>query len=127
MVRNSLNPEKLAIKATSVAIIGGVVSILLSMILSAIEPVFPFAGGLVSGLIALALVILLAKESKIDDMNFVGVLTLLFAVSLVGSIIATFLPVISPYILSVTDFTLSGLMWTVVYVMIAEAILNKID
>jgi len=113
-------------KATLVAILGGVLAYSLSFILT---PLTVMAGGMssvVTGLLLVVAIFALGKHAKIDDMSFVNILAYLIAIGTVGTLMAVAVPQMSIYILSVSDFSLLGLGWTVVYVMLAEMVLSKL-
>ena len=114
---------KLAKKALIVAIIGGIVAYLVTTFLG---PVIATGFGQIFGsIILLVLLLVLAKKAKIDDLNWFHAFVLIFAVGVFGSLLSFFVPYISAYVLSVTNFTLTGLMWTVLYVMVAEIVAGK--
>jgi len=115
--------QKLLTKVVIVAFVGGIVSYLVTMFLGPI--IATGIGQIFGSIVLLVLLVALAKKAKIDNMNWFHAFVLLFAVGVVGSILAMFVPFISAYVLSVSNFTLTGLMWTVFYVMVAEIIAGK--
>lgn len=81
---------------------------------------------IISGIILLIGLIMTAKYAGLDNKNWFTVLITLLSIAIVGSIVTTFAPQVSPYILSLTEFSLMGLGWTIFYWMLAEAVIKKL-
>jgi len=110
-------------KAIIVAFLGGIISYIVTTTIGSM--IATGIGQIIGSIILLVLLIALAKKATFDDLNLFHMLILLFAVGIVGSILSLSVPFISAYVLSVSNFTLTGLMWTVFYVMVAEIIAGK--
>ena len=69
----------------------------------------------------------LKKYAKIDDLSFYDIVVLLAAITLVGSILTAFFAFAAPFILTISNtVTVSGLLFTFLYIAIAEAFMQKL-
>jgi hypothetical protein len=80
--------------------------------------------GSISLLIGVVLALLLAKKGNVDDYNLFDFVILLGVVGFMGGIVTALLPMASPFILSVGAFTVTGLVWTFVYILLAELVIG---
>lgn len=110
--------QKWLILAAFVAVVGGILSIIVSMILPQILGMAGMLSPIVSAAIALILLIVIAANTKFDDIEVFDLIILFLAVGIIGSIVTVVLPMAAPYILSTAigvDWV-SSLAWTFVYV-----------
>lgn len=110
-------------KGIGVTIIGGIMAYVLAMVTGMMTAI-PLWGA-VSILIAVILAVLLAKFGEVDDYNLFEFVILLGVVAFIGTVVTTLVPMAAPFILSVGAFTVGGLVWTFVYILLAEMILGK--
>lgn len=111
-------------QALVIGLIGGLVGIGASMVFGSFfaSPI----GQLIISLVLLVGFIYVGLQSKIYA-NFFRFLTLLFGVGIVSSFFAAFFPAVTPYVLSLPEFTISGLLTTGLYIGIAELIRKKLN
>lgn len=84
-------------------------------------------GQIVLSLVVIVALVGLKKFAKIDDLSFYDIVILLAAITLVGTILTAFVPAASPFILTISNtITVSGLLFTFLYIGIAEAIMTEI-
>ena len=119
-----VHPAGLLVEAALIAIIAGVVSFALVGVLGPISAnVF---GSIVVSIVLLVAVLLMANTAKVDNLNIFNFVVFLFAIAIVGTLVTLAYPPLSQYILSVSgNFTVTGLMWTIFYIMAAEVVLIK--
>ena len=115
----------LFISALLVSLVGGLVAMILNMFFGGLILSSAFAS-LTASVIVLILLTILAKSANIDNLSAFNMIIYLFAISIVGSIIAMFIPSVASVILVVDSLTLSGIAFTILYIMIAEIGLSKI-
>ncbi len=115
----------LFVSALLVSFVGGLVAMILNMIFGGLILSSAFAS-LTASIVVLILLTILAKSANIDNLSAFNMIIYLFAISIIGTIIATFVPSIASVILVIDSLTLSGLAFTLLYIMIAEIILSKI-
>ena len=70
-------------------------------------------------------ILLIAKYTKLDDQSFVEWIVLLLMIAAIGTLISSFAVGAGAFVLNVSNFTISGLAFTVLYVLLAELILHK--
>jgi hypothetical protein len=109
-------------KAIAVLFIGGFGSYILGLLFGQLATV-PLWGS-ISLLIGVVLALLLAKKGNVDDYNLFDFVILLGVVGFMGGIVTALLPMASPFILSVGAFTVTGLVWTFVYILLAELVIG---
>ena len=106
-----------------VAVFGGIFSYVLGMI----TPVFaglPF----VTALIGIVLALILAGYSKLEELKLFDFVILLAVAGIVGSLVILILPMASPFILTIGGaLTVSGLVWTFVYILFAGMVKGKLN
>lgn len=114
-------------------VVGGVIAIFMSMILSPLAAAFGAASNIVVLLIGMLLLIIGLvyggkAGSMLRKMSFVGWVLLLVSITIVGSIVALFIPGIEQYILTVNGGfdNLSGLVFTLAYVSWGAMIATKL-
>lgn len=112
------------ILATKLAVVAGIVAILFSIVLSSL-PTDPMAIILINIAILVVLAVVLAIAT-IDNLKFVPLLLVFFAITIVGSIIQLFIPSVSEFILTIGAFEVRALLLTVLYIGIAQIILKRI-
>ena len=66
-----------------------------------------------------------AKQFYFDDQSFVEWIVLLLMIAAIGTLISSFAVGAGAFVLNVSNFTISGLAFTVLYVLLAELILHK--
>lgn len=106
------------------AIMTIVVGTVLSTVLGMILPVVPLTTlvGAFLALLALIYVISYGAGSKIYLFPFLAVLA---ATGIVAEILVMIIPQISQYIVTLSAFTVTGLVWTAAYVGIAYIVMKK--
>lgn len=115
---------KFFIWALLVAIIGGVVSYALGMVFSPIQAL-PW-GMAITGVLVFVLLAYLSKYSSVDQEKIFGLLMILILVGALGTMIASIVPAAAAFILTLGgNFTWLGLGFTLIYIMIADAVIEK--
>ena len=114
-------------RAAIVGVVAGIVAYVLSMVIpQSADPVM----GLVLSLLPLLILIVvgaMVKGDMLKRMNVRDLVVFLAAIGIVGSVVAFVYAPIAPFILSVGDaLTISGLLWTFVYITVSELVLNKL-
>ena len=112
------------ILATKLAVVAGIVAVLFSIVLSSL-PTDPMAMILINIAILVVLAVVLAIAT-IDNLKFVPLLLVFFAITIVGSIIQLFIPSVSEFILTIGAFEVRALLLTVLYIGIAQIILRRL-
>ena len=112
------------ILATKLAVVAGIVAVLFSIVLSSL-PTDPMAMILINIAILVVLAVVLAIAT-IDNLKFVPLLLVFFAITIVGSIIQLFIPSVSEFILTIGAFEVRALLLTVLYIVIAQIILRRL-
>lgn len=117
--------QNLLIKAVVVAFVGGISAMVLTQLMTTVNALQ--YGAVISSLLLFVLLVYLRKSAKIDDVKWFDAFLLLFVVGIVGGLLTAIAPQLSPFILAWgSEITLSGLMWTVLYVMISEITISKV-
>ena len=109
-------------KSVGVAIIGGFLAYLFGLFFGQMTTIPLWST--VSLLIAVILALILAKRGSVDDYNLFDFVFLLGVVGVIGGFVTAMLPVAAPFILSVGSFTVTGLVWTFVYILLAESVMG---
>lgn len=118
--------KELGILAVIVAVLGGIIAYLLGMLTSPIVGFDAMFGPLIGGIIAIIILLYVAKETALDAMTFFNIIVLLLFVSVVGTFIVAALPMAAPFILTLTaSMTISMWAWSLVYVGLALIIYDK--
>jgi len=122
-----LKPVDLLVNLLLIVIIGGALSYILSMVLT---PVIDGAGvwgdAVLFGFIAVLWIVLLkVMGKKLTELGFVMTVFTLVGVGLIGTILTTISPEVSPFILSV-EFTLTGLGLALPYIAISRTVAKKL-
>ena len=119
--------KELGILAVIVAVVGGIIAYILGMLTAPIIGFDAMFGPLLGGIIAIVILLYVAKETNLDVMTFFNVILLLIFVSIVGTFIVAALPVAAPFILTLTaDMTISMWAWSLAYVGLAIIIKEKV-
>lgn len=106
----------LAVSGLFVAVIGGIVAYLLSLMLGVAGAAVGMPA-IIGGFVAVALLYTMIVKTNIETNNIFEFFLLLGVAGLVGSIITLLLPMTSGYILAFSGpLTYTGFIWTVVYV-----------
>jgi hypothetical protein len=100
------------------AIVASVVAMVFGMFLPAIATM-PY-GQIITLVLALILAVALAAKGDIDKLNIFQFVVLLGLIGVFGSILTTIYPPAAGFIVSVGNFTVTGLLWTFVYLLIGE-------
>ena len=103
----------------------GIIAVLIGGMVTGLTAGLGAWSAAVGGLLALVLAIYLGKMSKFDSATLFEFVIALAAIATVVSVLAIFLPAVAGYILTFGGFTLSSLLWTFIYLMGAEVLLNK--
>lgn len=115
---------ELLLTATKLAIVAGIVAILFSIVLSSL-PSDPMSMILINiGILILLAIVFVA--ATIDNLRFVPLLVVFFAITIVGSLIQLSIPSVSEFILTIGTFEVRALLLTVLYIGIAQIILKRI-
>jgi len=114
----------LGVIALLAAIFGGVIAYILGMALSGIAVMT--VGPIILALLGIGIALFLASKSKIDNWSFFRLVMLFGMIGVVGSVITMIVPATAFFILSVEQFTWVGLIWTFVYIMLAELTGSKL-
>ena len=119
--------KKLFLWAALTAVIGGIIAFILGMVLGPINAI-PARGAIIAGVIAVVLLIYLAKSSDFDSVTIFQLIVILVLIGVIGTIITTIFPPAAPYILTVAgNFTALGLGFTFIYIMLADIVINKLN
>lgn len=110
--------------ATKLAIVAGIIAVLFSMVLTTL-PADPTSMILINIVILIVLALVFAVAA-IDNLKFVPLLVVFFAITIVGSIIQLFIPSVSEFILTIGAFEVRALLLTVLYIGIAQIVLKKV-
>lgn len=117
--------KDLAIKATMVAVLGGIISYLLGMVLGPISAI-NIVGPLIGGVLAIVLLFYIAIKTNLDKMSIFNIVVLLLFVSVIGTLIVSIAPIATGYILTLTQtLTWANIAWSFVYVGLAMMIYDK--
>ena len=114
--------KDLLMRAVFVAIIGGILSFVITSLLAPIMAGEALVATIIY-LVVLVGIIYLMPKAKVDNETVVSFLVLLGFIAVVGSFITGFAPMLAPYVLSLSSFTLTSLIWAVFYISLAEWVL----
>lgn len=111
--------------ALALAIVSGILALIFGMLMPTLASM-PF-GQALTIVIAIVLAALLAKKGDIDDYNLFEFVILLAVIALFGTIITAIYPPAAGFILTAgSNFTVSGLIWTFVYLLAGEHVLQML-
>ncbi len=111
-------------KILVLAFIGGILSLLLGNLLFATLSAIPLLSGLTL-VVGIVLVIFTAQHSRIDDMKWFDAVMLFIGIAVVGAVITSFVPSVSMFIISLSDVTLTGVIFSLFYVLSADAVSRR--
>jgi len=125
MVKDEI--KDLLVSFMSVAIVGGLLAFVLSLILTPLgSMVGVWSEALMLLVILLVYFVILAKfKSQLVKLKWVNVTYTLVGAAFVGVILTLLVPSLSPFILS-TNLTLTGIAWTPIYVLLASLGVKKL-
>lgn len=104
-------------------LIGGFAALLLAPIYAL------FTGTLMLGVLSILVAILIiyvGKYTEVDALTVSELVVLFLMIGGIGTIITGFVPQAAAFILSGVQFTVSGLGFTLLYILIADAIVDKV-
>lgn len=114
--------KQFLVTGLSAVFIGGLLSVLLS-------PALGFFTGPIGGLVLAALLVVaivyVAKYADADQFTFLEWLVLLFVVAAIGNVVVAFVPAAAGFILSTSSITLSGLVFTALWILAGDAVYDK--
>ena len=111
------------IKSVIFLVVAGILSYIFSMIFGSLLSTALMQG--IFSIIIIAVMVMMAKHVKIDNMNAFSLLVLFGLMTTLGSILTSFVPALSPFLFSITDLTISGLIMTFFYLELAELITSR--
>lgn len=103
-------------------LVAGLMSSLFTLLLAPLAETIGILGDLIplGGAFLFLIIVNATPESKPKKASLVKVLAMFAGVAFMGSILTTLFPAFAPYILSI-DFTVTGLVWTAVYIVVVRA------
>jgi len=110
--------------AVLVAVIAGVLSYILGFIFGPIQTMM--YGQIIAGFLVFFFLIYLAGFTDVDHLSIFQLLLVLILVGTIGSLIVTIFPPAAAFILVVgAGFTWLGLGFTLIYIMLADILIEK--
>lgn len=108
--------------ALVVGLLGGGAAFVLSGFLASVTANVWTA--IVVDVVILAVALTLAYWAKADNLSVFRLVTFLAAIGIVGTVLSMFVPTVSGYLLT-TTFSVQGLLFSFLYIMIAEVVLVR--
>jgi hypothetical protein len=115
--------ERIGVKTILILFLAGIFSYFGGMIFGALAAIPMWT--ILIGIILVGLLVYLKGFISLDDIEFYDILVLLVLVGVIGTGITTFIPGASMFILSLGEFSVMGLGWTLFYIGLGEIIVNK--